>query len=250
MRTLWVVGVVAACSKSPPPDPNALPAADLPKLEAALANASATITARKESLAKTFGNTDTKIKASSQSATTKTPCPRTYKLPDDAALAAFVREGKPPIGLTYEITDKPPKGAYLDAFDKVRAEIAEGVSKKKAQKGDLERLQAAEALVVDDLIVDGYMTSPLPMGTMFEPGRAGGTAYLFSYTENRIICAGELRAKSSETLDYEFKHNNENMGEKMVEAQIATMKRDLEVNTAKALVASLYATWINDTPPP
>jgi len=243
------VTVLAACSKSPPADPNALPAAQLPALKEALAKAATTIEARKQSLAKTL-TSDAKIKASSQADTTKKPCPRSYKLPDEAGLRAYILEGKPSLDLTYEITSDPPKGAHLDAFDKLRAEIAESVTKGKPQKGDLERLQAAEALVVDDLIIDGYVSNPMPMGSMFNAGTASGTAYLFSYTENRILCAGTIRAKSSESLDYQFKHNDQNTGEKMVEAQIATMKRDLEVNTAKEIATKLYATWVNDTPPP
>lgn len=249
MKNLIAVALLAACSKSPPSDPDALPAAQLPALKEAVAKAATTIDARKQSLAKSV-TSDAMIKASSQADTTKKPCPRTYTLPDEAGLRAYVLEGTPSLDVTYEVTRDAPHGANLERFDTVRAEIAESVSKGTAKKGDLERLQAAEAKVVDELILDGSVSDAMPMGTTYQAGTAYGTAYLFSYAENRIICAGKIDAKSSDSLDYQFKHDSQNRGEKMAAAQFATVKRDLEVNIAKAIATNLYATWVNDTPPP
>src|SRR5688572_26531481 len=93
MRCLLVAIVVAGCSKSPPPDPDALPADEVAKLKEAVAKASTTVQARKQILGKVF-TSDARIKASSQADTTKTPCPHKLSLPDEATMAAFVKEGK------------------------------------------------------------------------------------------------------------------------------------------------------------
>lgn len=258
MRERLVVSILTlvtaasnGCSKTPPADPNALPAGEVAPLKEAVANATTTVQARKQSLASGFTD-DARIKASSQSDTTKTPCPRTYKLPDAAAMATYVKTGNGSLGLFYEALDlgKAPVGKNVAAYEQTRSEIADALAKGKAMKGDLARLQAAEAASADELIFDSTVTKPIFMGSTFMSGNLYATAYLFSYAENRIICAGKLDVKNSSELELEYTHNNENMGEKMAAAGIALVERDLDANIAKAVSTNLYATWKNDQPPP
>jgi hypothetical protein len=77
-------------------------------------------------------------------------------------------------------------------------------------------------------------------GSAYEPGELAGRAYLYDFTSERVVCAGEVRAKSSEAIGYTF---SERVDAPVALGPTASMgdaiREDIRLQTERAIVEAV-----------
>jgi hypothetical protein len=72
----------------------------------------------------------------------------------------------------------------------------------------------------------------------YEPGVVDGVAYLYDWREHRVICAGEVHAENTATLEYSFNDDADAKSWQIREPRLdATLAEDLETQVARAIAA-------------
>jgi hypothetical protein len=72
-------------------------------------------------------------------------------------------------------------------------------------------------------------------------GRVVGAAYLYSYAQGRVICAGEIFAKNAPKIEISYRYIAGQQQDKEREAAMAVLHRDLEVALRHAIATSMRA---------
>lgn len=158
------------------------------------------------------------------------PCEYKFVRPTQKAAESFVKYGS--IDANYF---GKSVFTHFDASERVRDFQLEGAlrdldANREPSRGDLERLRAFPKHVVF-VVIDKQVEPVVEPGTTFKPGEIMGRSYVFSVTQQRIVCAGVVDVKTSTTLqtppqDHEAKQ---------------MLERDLEMQVRDALATGLRA---------
>jgi hypothetical protein len=68
--------------------------------------------------------------------------------------------------------------------------------------------------------------------TAFEPGELDGTAYVFDFASRRMICAGEIHASNSKSLEYTYNETSDARGLRLDQR----LEEDLDRQIARSIV--------------
>ena len=133
--------------------------------------------------------------------------------------------------------------AQLEQLGKIAAKLEAGTA-------DREELTQVRGLKDTSLIVIVTQdTAPVARGTSealkYTPGRLVGTAYVYSFSQQRIICVGPLDAMNGESVEFGFRYKADDglfdKEDKMLETARVILLRDLEVQVIQELDHSLRA---------
>jgi hypothetical protein len=131
------------------------------------------------------------------------------------------------------IANPPALDEILGLLRGVEAHATEGT----VTKTDLERVQNARLPTGVVVYVFGDHHEPVTVNDskVFEPGFARGLAYVYSYDQRRMVCAGKVEVASSKSVSSATFAND-------------SLKRDLEVALFAALAKELHAVHLPTTP--
>jgi hypothetical protein len=93
----------------------------------------------------------------------------------------------------------------------------------------------------DVVVVASRLEHPTKSGaSSFEPGEVAGRAYLYDFAERRVVCAGDVHARSSNTIAYVFESGptspaSQDQGPRLT----ASLEDDFRVQLEQATRASL-----------
>ena len=123
-------------------------------------------------------------------------------------------------------------------------EIAAELDANKADRDDLDRVRRFDDTAL--FVVVDKEVPPVVLGvgeaSSYMPGRLVGAAYVYSYSQQRITCAGDFEAENGASIEFDYSYMEDNVldkDSKMREAARATLQRDLDVRVQQALVRSL-----------
>lgn len=125
----------------------------------------------------------------------------------------------------------------LAEVDTIAARIAGG----KLVRPDLEALAT-----IDRRDNDLFVVADERVEAIFDPdgytgGRVVGAAYLYSYAQGRVICAGEIFAKNAPKIEISYRYIPGQQQDREREAAMAVLQRDLEVALRRAIATSMRA---------
>lgn len=179
------------------------------------------------------------------------PCPLRLVAPTAQAAASYIRYGSIDGNYFGNIffrsypAGEPLRPLDLDEelqqLDKIAAELEAST----ADRNDASRVRDLEdrsLFVVVERETKAFVT-PGPAGA-FTPGRLVGTAYVYSYAQQRITCAGALDVQNSESIEFDYSYMEDSVLDKHrreEEAAEATLHRDLAVRVRQALARDLRA---------
>ena len=130
--------------------------------------------------------------------------------------------------------------AELKGLTAVAAELEAG----KADHNDLSRVRNLDDTALFVVVEQERKPSVHGIGEAqsYTPGRIVGTAYVYSYRQQRIICVGPLDASNGSSIEFDYQYISDSFSDKedrMREAAMATLRRDLEVHVQQALAQRL-----------
>ena len=77
-------------------------------------------------------------------------------------------------------------------------------------------------------------------GTTYEPGEIEGRAYVFDFASGRVVCAADVKAKSSKEIGYVYSDRSDTPASIGPLASMAdAIREDLRVQTERALIEAL-----------
>lgn len=189
------------------------------------------------------------------------PCPYPLRPPTPGAAQSYIMHGSIDgnyFGSIYYTLRKAgePIGdsRELASREFTLNSIGEKLKSGRAEKHDLRelreliRMRGTSIIVIAQTQIESFVSSAGP-GITYKPARITGAAYLYSFAQKRIACAGPLFAENSPQLDFRFSHMKDNyLDETSKRSQSAqkALQRDLEVQIRRALAESLHAV----SPPP
>lgn len=116
--------------------------------------------------------------------------------------------------------------------------------------GDKDILARLEAIAedryfdeeVDIFVVVESQKEPTFLADTFLSGLLVGRAYLYSHAAERVACAADLKVESSDSIDFSyFKTNPVFEHQDRTKAADSALKRDMEVQTRRAITQGLLA---------
>ncbi|MFO0577365.1 MAG: hypothetical protein U1A78_25445 [Polyangia bacterium] len=128
--------------------------------------------------------------------------------------------------------------------------IGEALRSGRAEKPQLRELRelasvrGTSIVVLVENRVPAAASSSAGLGVSYTAGRLTGRAYLYSFAQKRIACAGLIEAVNSPKLDIRFSYTKGNVFDKSSKQQQsaeAALERDMEVQIRRALAAGLHA---------
>lgn len=128
--------------------------------------------------------------------------------------------------------------------------IGEALRAGRAEKHDLRALRelgtvrGTSIVVLVESQVPALVSSAIGPGVSYTAGRLAGRAYLYSFAQKRVACAGFIEAVNSPQLDIRFSYMKDNFldkSSKQEQSAKAALERDLEVQIRRALAAGLHA---------
>jgi hypothetical protein len=89
-----------------------------------------------------------------------------------------------------------------------------------------------QRLTRDVVVVASHWKRPTRASvTAFEPGELDGTAYVFDFATRRVVCAGEIHAGSSKSLEYTYNETSDARGLRLDQR----LEEDLDRQIARAV---------------
>ncbi len=186
------------------------------------------------------------------------PCTLRLVAPTTQAAASYIRYGSIDGNYFGNIFFRSyPAGEPLQPLDideelQQLDKIAAGLEANTADRNDASRVRDIEDRSL--FVVVERETKPLvtpgPAGG-FTPGRIVGTAYVYSYSQQRITCAGALDVQNSESIEFDYSYMEDNVldrNRREEEAAEATLHRDLAVRVRQALARDLRAAAASGAP--
>ncbi len=173
--------------------------------------------------------------------------------PTAQAAAAYVRYGSIDgnyFGNAYfhrHAAGEPIQPRAIDAELRQLDEVAAELEANTADRDDAARVRELEdrsLFLIVEREIKPLVTSGITGAGGFTPGRLVGTAYLYSYRQQRITCLGALDVQNSESIEFDFSYLADDVLDKERkerEAAEATLQRDLAVRVQQALTPSLRA---------
>ena len=77
-------------------------------------------------------------------------------------------------------------------------------------------------------------------GRAYEPGEIEGRAYLYDFSSGRVVCAGDLTAKSSKEIGYVYSDRSDTPPSLGPVASMGdAIHEDIRLQTERAIVAAL-----------
>jgi hypothetical protein len=125
----------------------------------------------------------------------------------------------------------------LAEVDTIAAHIAAG----KLVRPDLEALATIGRRDDDLFVIADERVEPIFVSDGYIGGRIVGAAYLYSYAQGRVICAGEIFAKNGPKIEISYRYSPGDQQSKQREAAMAVLTRDMEVALRRAIATSMRA---------
>jgi hypothetical protein len=132
--------------------------------------------------------------------------------------------------------------AQIEQLGKIDAELEADT----ADREDLTRLRGLDDTSL--FVVVTQDTAPVVLGggaaERYRPGRLVGTAYVYSFTQQRITCVGPVDATNGESIEIGYQYKADSFVDKedrSMEAARITLRRDLEAHVLQELAHSLRA---------
>jgi hypothetical protein len=94
-----------------------------------------------------------------------------------------------------------------------------------------------------DVVLIAHASTPVQAlsNTAFEPGAIDGRAYLYDFASGRVICAGDVTARSSPEIAYVYSDRNDTPASLGPLASMGdAIKNDLRLQTDRAIVAAMH----------
>ena len=77
-------------------------------------------------------------------------------------------------------------------------------------------------------------------GSAFEPGEVEGRAYLFDFASGRVVCAGDVKARSSKAIGYVYSDRNDTPASLGPVASMGdAIREDIRLQTERAIVEAM-----------
>lgn len=184
------------------------------------------------------------------------PCPYALRPPTSGAAQSYIMHGSIDgnyFGSIYYTIRKAGEAigesGEIESRQSDLRSIGERLKSGRAEKRELRALREMIHMRGTSIIViaqsqTAALVSSAGPGITYAPARIAGAAYLYSFSQKRIACAGAILAQNSPQLDFRFSHMKDNyMDEVSKRAQSAegALQRDLEVQIRRALAESLRA---------
>lgn len=151
--------------------------------------------------------------------------------------------------MSYELYDRgaPIPDDDFDASIRDADQIAARVAAGRLTRKDLEeaeRLASPDGTVL--IVVADEKHDPIVLGDTYDGGSIEGTAYVYRYAAQSVICAGHISAANTDSVDIHYTYTTMQGAPldqelKRDEAARAALDRDLQVQVGRAMASSLHA---------
>ncbi len=147
------------------------------------------------------------------------------------------------IGYVFVKPGEQPKAQQLTSAAQSLANLEERVKNAEdgATKYDLEHARDLASGIDDTVVLVGERTAPAMLGDSYIPGQVRGTAYVYSSSTRKIVCAGDISVENSAEIAFEYttsRYDIAGTGNKRAAAQ-SKLEADLSDRTAKAITREL-----------